>query len=474
MSLFNFGKDKQKDEANPVVMAYLEDAQMLKSPAMLIDSRKNEIPCSITTIQEDANLLHLHLKANLLAEKGSKVGFILIIDNMRILGTSKLNEIRPGNAVIEIPESFDISERRRKQRAKINPREGTSITLLSGLFDGIGVTGLIENLSETGARVRVENAIEIKTEKKMSISSRTIKTNQIFPIVKITKIPHCVAAIECGGKVVYTEASSGSFYIGLSFEELKSEYARMIESFVSSRNTPPPTALPSRVRRQKESTLVDPASKPHKETDSHEESESADKSSSESKSQHESDDKSKPESAEHEEVKAPDGDAAPAAKTPQASEATQSHTPIDETTQTLKRPGPTPLQKLKRRTRTVVLCGTNEKALDQLEKIFHEEGYGKVLRPQGMEELVGSVPQGGAGIILLDLDMPADNCIAVASTIMTHISDPIPIVVISESGQITVGTNLDAQKAGISLLLSGPLKVDNTLFNKMEELMGIG
>ncbi|MDR0498599.1 MAG: response regulator [Holophagales bacterium] len=485
MALFGFGKDKQKDEANPVVMAYLEDAQMIKSPAMLLDAHKNEIPCSISAIQEDAGLLHLHLNANLFAEKGSKIHFILIMDNMRIMGASKINEVRPGNAVIDIPESFEIYERRKKQRAKINPREGTTCTLLTGLFDGIGITGLVENISETGARMKVENAIEIKTEKKFSISSRTLKVGQIFPIVKISKIPHCIVTIECGGKAVYTEATVGNFYIGLSFEEFKSEYARIIETFVSSRNSPPPTALPPRVRRQKESNLVDPGSKPTKETVATEESESTSKASPESKPSESkpSESKSKsspeskpPESSENKAINAPSSkDVAPAESKPAtANETTQTVAPVEETAPALKRPAPTPLQKLKRKARTVVLCGTDEKTLNPLEKIFHEEGYGKILRPQNLDELIESAPQGGTGIILLHLNMPVENCIAVASTILTHISDPIPLVVISENGQITVGATLDAQKAGISLLLTGPLKIDDALFNKVEELMGIG
>jgi len=477
MALFGSGKDKQKNQANPIVMAYLEDAQMIKSPAMLLDSHKNEIPCNIVAIQEDSNQLHLQLHANLFADKGTKVGFIVIIDNMRILGSSKIQEVRPGSAIIDIPDSFELHERRKKQRAKVNPREGTTATLLSGLFDGIGITGLIENMSETGLRVKVEKAIEIKTEKKITVSSRTLKVGQIFPIVKISKIPQCIATIECGGKVVYIEVTNGVSYIGLSFEELKSEYVRIIEKFVSNRNSPPPTSLPPRVRKQKETIRVDPVSQPSKGgSESEEETEAGAKSkTASSKSAHEP--------AKEDSAKTPPSNAAAAEKKPETDHETpqpqqqaqpQSQPNAAPSQSHSKRPEPTPLQKLKRRTRTILLFGTEDDTLDQLEKTFQEEGYAKVVRPQSLDEIFESAPQGGAGILLLNLNMPVENCIDIAISILAHISDPIPIVLIPESGQITVGAHLDAQKAGISLLLPGPLKVDDALFSKMEELMGIG
>jgi|GEM_PF-425113 len=486
MALFGSSKEKQKHMANPIVMAYLEDAQMIKSPAMLIDSHKNEIPCNISMIQEESNQLHLILHANLFADKGVKVAFVVVIDNMRIMGSSKIQEVRPGNAIIDIPDSFELSERRKKQRAKVNPREGTTATLLSGLFDGIGITGLIENLSETGFRVKVEKAIEIKSEKKISISSRNLKVGQIFPIVKISKIPQTIATIECGGKVIYIEVTNGVSYIGFSFEELKSEFVRVLEKFVSNRNSPPPTSLPPRMRKQKETTLVDPVSKTSKDGEElPEESELTGKSKNvASKSTHESAKEEKKEEKQEAAKSSPSsGDTAPAEKKPETQETshTQSQSqsqpqpsaPTGQTSHAAKRPEPTPLQKLKRRTRTIILFGEDD-TLDHLEKTFQSEGYAKVIRPQSLDEIFESAPQGGAGILLLSLGMPVENCIDIASSILAHIADPIPIVVIPEEGQITVGATLDAQKAGISMLLPGPLKVDDALFNKMEELMGIG
>jgi c-di-GMP-binding flagellar brake protein YcgR len=470
MAIFGLGKDSKKDGGDPTVMAYLEDALRLKAPAMLIDPHKNELPCNIGSIREEEGTMNLQLHANLLAEKGAKVGFVVIVDNMRIYGTSKLQEVKPGHAAIDFPGSFELSERRKKQRAKVNPREGTTATLLSGLFDGIGITGLVDNISEGGVRVRVENAIEIKTEKKISITSRTLRTGQIFPIVKIAKIPRCIVTIECGGRVIYTEVNSGVTYIGLAFEEFKSEYAKAIESFVSGRSSPPPTSLPPRARRAKEEFIeVGGHADAHagKEDGADKEKEGKEKDSKEKE----------PKEGKH---KDEHWDAPPPAPEPDPAQQAQGQPaalaavpPQSEQTGPSGRPGPSPLQKLKRKTKTIVLCGTDEDLVSSLEKLFQHEGYGKVACPNGLDEIIGVAPPGGAGLIVLALDIPFENCLGLAGAIQAQIPDPTPMVLISDGIPPGVGAAHDAQGAGISLLLPKAAKIDDAVFNKLEELMGI-
>jgi hypothetical protein len=509
MSLFSFGKEKQKEGGDPTVMAYLEDAFRVKAPCMLI--HKNEIPCNISVIQEPAGTMQLHLHANLMADKGTKVSFVLIIDGMRIGGHSKLQEVKPGSAVIDIPSSFELMERRKKQRAKTNPREGTTVALLSGLFDGIGISGLADNLSEGGVRVKVENAIEIKSEKRITITGRTLHSGQIFPIVKISKIPRTVATVECGGKMVYTEVTSGTTYVGVSFEELKSEFGKLIDGFVTSRASPPPNSLPPRARRHKEESPgggggVGLSDRPAPKDDSKSEAkEDSKKDSKDSKSESKSDSKggsvslppqatpdfSAPPASDAAASPTPDSaiGAAPTAptaaagggapstpNTPESSEPPPGMEPdgmLDGEQEPLDRPAPTPLQKIKRKGRSVVLFGTDVDALSRLGALLLADGYGRVQQIGKIEDLIDSAPPGGAGLILLDLDMPFEHCLAISNSIAAHLPDKTPLVLVSENSQIGIAATNDAQKAGVSLLLPRPLKIDNSLLNKFEELMGI-
>jgi hypothetical protein len=472
MSLFSFGKDKNKEGGNPTVMAYLEDAQRTKCPAMIIDSRKNEIPCSIVAIQEPDGTLQLNLKANLLAEKGSKITFVIIIDSMRIGGASKLHEVKPGNAVIDIPDSFELMERRKKQRAKINPREGTTCILLSGLFDGIGITGLPENMSENGLRLKVEKALEIPSERPVHLTSRHTPVGQIFPILKLSKIPRVVATIEAAGKLVYSEASMGTTYLGISFEEMKSEYAKVIGTFVAGRASPLPNSLPSRARRQ--NADLD-SSRPASATASSDDGSKSDSSASE-KSDATSSEKSSattPEKSAPAQVAPTETEKLPAVESPAASASAVSAPPTDAPSETIqappKRPVPTPLQKLKRKGKTIILFGVEDQTLV---KLLQEDGYGKVVCPESMEELLESLPQGGQGLLLLDLDMPFDNCLAIAGSILDHSPDPIPMILIPENEQVSTDQVNDAQMIGISELLPRPLKIDDDLFVKIDELIG--
>ncbi|MCL1894629.1 MAG: hypothetical protein FWG02_10450 [Holophagaceae bacterium] len=476
MALFSFGKDKQKDEIDPTVLAYMEDAQRTKCPAMVIDPHKNEIPCSIVAVQEGAGTLQLQLHANLIGEKGAKITFVVIIDSMRIGGPSKIQEVKPGSAVIDIPASLELMERRKKQRAKINPREGTTCILLSGLFDGIGITGLADNMSENGARIKIEKALEIQTEKPIKITTRNTPNGQIFPILKISKIPRCVATLEGAAKLVYSEVQSGTTYIGITFEEMKSEFSKVINNFVSSRTSPPPNSLPPKARR-----FVDPEPPARQ----------ADTSPKDDDKDYEKQNKKEIKDTKDTKVVAPapekampaSGDlgggsqpgVAPieqplAESDAQVGDEKELNNDEDETIDLPQRPVPTPLQKLKRKARTIVLFGADEEILV---KMLLAEGYGKVICPNNMEELLESLPQGGTGLLLLDMDMPLDECIFIAKNLLSHLEEPPPVILISENNQVGVGDTLEAQRSGISLLLPRPLKINDALFNKMEELMGI-
>jgi hypothetical protein len=483
MSLFNFGKDKPKEEGNPTVMAYLEDALRTKCPAMIIDSRKNEIPCSIVAIQEPNGTMQLQLRANLLAERGSKITFVVIIDSMRIGGSSKLQEVKPGNAVIDIPDSFDLMERRKKQRAKINPREGTTCILLSGLFDGIGITGLPENMSENGMRLKVEKSLEIPSERPINLTSRHTPVGQIFPILKLSKIPRVVATIEAAGRLIYSEASMGTTYLGITFEEMKSEYAKVIGAFVAGRSSPLPNSLPSRSRRSAsvdsggglgpgpgsgsaaaDGSKPDSAApeKPGSEKPGSAAPAPSDKGAPAPSSAAPAENENKP-SAEGSVASTPET-SAPGTSAPMAADGSADKAPV-----ALQRPAPTPLQKLKRKGKTIVLFGVEEE--QALAKLLQDDGYGKVVCPDSMEGLLESIPLGGAGLLLLDLDMPFDNCLAIAGSILDHSPDPIPMILISEDKQVGVGRSNDAQAIGISALLPRPLKIDDALFSKIDELM---
>jgi len=454
MALFGFSKDKPKDGsgADPTVMAYLEDAMRIKSPAMLLDPRKNEIPCSIQSLNEAEGTMQLILRANLLAEKGAKITFVVIVDSMRIGGTSKLHEVKPGSAVVDIPASFELMERRKKQRAKINPREGTTCILLSGLFDGIGITGLPENMSENGARVKVEKALEVKSEKPVTVTSRNVQTGQIFPIMKLSKIPKVVATLEGAAKMVYMEVSSGTTYLGITFEEMKSEFMKAIGNFVAGRATPLPNSLPPRARR----SSVEMDGKP---------------SVGFNPAQGDSKAGSGPQDEKHKHSASESSPATPPPSSPTSQPAAAQEASAQTesvATNEFGRPAPTPLQKLKRKGKTIILFGTDDQTLV---KTLQAEGYGKVACPDSMENLLEAIQQPGAGLLLMDLEMPLDNCLAIAASILGQLSEPVPVVLVSENAQVGVRDNLDAQKAGISLVLPRPLKIDNELFNKIEQLI---
>jgi len=162
MAIFGFGKDK-KDNGNgsELVLAYLEDAQRVRAPFTLAGPRKAETPAILQSLDEAEGTATFQITGPLVAEKGNTVELVFIQEGLRLGGSGRLVENRPGVAVLELPEALEIKERRGQPRARLNPKEGATLTALTGLFEGVGITGVIENLSESGVRVRVEKGMSI-------------------------------------------------------------------------------------------------------------------------------------------------------------------------------------------------------------------------------------------------------------------------------------------------------------------------
>ena len=159
MALFGFGKDKRLAGTSDLVLAYLEDAQRVRSPFFVQDGRKVDRPAALQALNEEAGTLNLQVSGPFAGEKGALLSLVFIHENLRLGASSRLVEIRGGTVVLEIPEELELLERRKQPRARLNPKEGATLTGLTSLFEGVGINGVLENLSESGCRVRVSTPI---------------------------------------------------------------------------------------------------------------------------------------------------------------------------------------------------------------------------------------------------------------------------------------------------------------------------
>jgi hypothetical protein len=209
MAIFGFGKDKE-DPADPgLVLACLEEALRLRSPFRFGDGRR-ETSALVHSVNEETRSFRLLPKDDLALAKGGKVAFTFIHEGLRLGGDGRLLEARPGIVALQLPVSLAVMERRAGPRARLNPKERATFTALQDLFQGVGITGALENIGEGGAKVRVDKAVAIGSDKRLVLGLNLVPPCQRFLVVKLNKVPRCPAVMEAEGRAVHLGHEGGA------------------------------------------------------------------------------------------------------------------------------------------------------------------------------------------------------------------------------------------------------------------------
>jgi c-di-GMP-binding flagellar brake protein YcgR len=118
------------------------------------------------------------------------------------------------------------------------------------------------NICEGGARIRVEKAMSIATEKNLVLGTKLVEPGQTFQILKLNKVPRCPAVMEFTGKAVYIAHDGDGIVLGFSFDKLRDDLKNAIQTLVASRATPLPTEVPPKLRRKPEKKVEEEPTPP--------------------------------------------------------------------------------------------------------------------------------------------------------------------------------------------------------------------
>ncbi|BDU74755.1 response regulator [Mesoterricola silvestris] len=437
MAIFGFGKDKKDGGGSQeLVLAYLEDAQRVRAPFTLSGPRKAEVPAVVQGIDESEGTVTFQITGPLLAEKGNAVELIFIQEGLRLGGSARLLETRSGVAVLELPDALELKERRGAPRARLNPKEGATITALTGLFDGVGITGTIENISESGVRLRVEKGMAIKGEKRLPLGTGLVPVGQPFMLIKLNKVPKCPAVMELEGKAVYLDAGSGGLTMGIAFSRPKADVAGALRGLVASRTSAIPSSLPPKTRRKAEppssGLLADePLVRPRPQEEP----------------------KTRPA-----EVKAEAPPPPPEPPKPEEEEA-QPAAKSDV------------LARLKKRSRAVVVLSRTAAFDDILKGFLQEDGFGRVLSTTFPEEVFELLRQPNLGVLLLDGDMTVVESLEFVKRLQATCEDLPPIVLAAED--ISTAIVLAARRHGVAQLVVRPYVLDATFSALLSEQVAL-
>jgi CheY-like chemotaxis protein len=437
MAMFGLKKSKPS-EGSDLVLAYLEEAQRVRTTLTLIDGKGREVAATLASVGEDR--ISLNTQGPLSAEKGAGMSLVFLLDGLRFKAESKLVDVKPGSAVLDLPAAIALAERRRKPRARLNAREGATATALTSLFDGVGISGPIENISEGGVCIRVERAMEVKTQRKMHMGPNLLAVGQPMMLVKLSKIPKS-PPIELGGTVAYLDASQG-LLVGIAFEPGKESLLAPVRALVASRTTAIPTSVPPKARRQPEAEreAEEPVHRPAP--------------------------RKEPETASEPDPKpAPPVPAAPPAPAPEAAAPPEPPAHHDERAQALLR--------VKKRTRSLLLAMPEGPDRDRVAAYLSEDGYGHVRCADTLTDLLDCLDRPPIHLILVDGGVAELQGLALVSLLQHRLGEEMPPVILAEAS-VDAELVLGAQETGVAQILVKPYEPDADFAHMIEEHLGIG
>ena len=412
MAIFGFGKDKKDTGAGAEqVLAYLEDGQRARTSFTLAGPKKTEGPATIQAIDEAEGVITFQTPLH--AEKGARIEFTCIQEGLRLGGSGTVVDLRPGLVLLALPEALELNERRSQPRARLNPKEGTTLTALTGLFEGVGVNGVVENLSEGGARIRVEKALNLKGEKRLPLGSALLPAGQPFMVIKLNKAPKCPAVLELTGRAVFLDASAG-LTMGIAFDPLRPDQASALRGLVASRTTPVPAALPPKARRRAEAPAPDV-----------------------------------PEAA-------PEPRPAPRPEPPPAPGPELAKEPVPVEPPPAARMDA--LTRMKMRSRAVVALAASPAHGDVLKAFLQEEGYGRALVTHAPGAFMEFLQQPNLAVILIDGSFSTLDALQFITQLKgTHPVLPPVILAVEEASTAVV---LAARRNGVAQILVKPYALD--------------
>jgi CheY-like chemotaxis protein len=420
----------------------------VRANLFVMDPKGRETQASLVAVTEER--LTLAVQGPVVAEKGETIGLLFYLDGLRLKAKGRLLEAKPGTLVVDLPASIGLAERRKRARARLNPREGATAIALTGLFDGVGITGIIENISETGVCIRVEKALDVKTQRKMHMGANLVAVGQPFMLVKLSKLPKC-AVLELEGTVAYVDASQG-LLVGIAFDPGKSGLLGPVRALVASRTTAPPTALPPKARRQ-------PEEEPEDQEPIH----------------HRPSPKKEPEPAPVVPAEAAGPEPPPpATQTEPVREPKPAQAQAPEAVPTAAMDHRSlAILRMKKRTRGILLALPAGPHRDALAACLSQDGYGRVPTADVLTDLLDLLDRPGIHLILVDGGVAELQGLALASLLRHRMGDELPPVILAEDS-VDAELVLGAQETGVAQILVKPYDLDADFLHMIEGHLGIG
>jgi CheY-like chemotaxis protein len=148
----------------------------------------------------------------------------------------------------ELPEAILRAERRGQPRARFSVREQVQVTALEGMADGLGLSGILLNLSIGGLLFRVDRAVDLRRDRLMPLRADLLAPGTELAVVRILDLPR-VPELQARAMVRHCDLRGEGLVMGLSFEAMGGMEAQLLDRFLAERMPEFGPAFPRKRRR---------------------------------------------------------------------------------------------------------------------------------------------------------------------------------------------------------------------------------
>ena len=245
------------------ILAYLEQLLRLRSELVLRLSESSEAfyTAWVEAVDETERRLTLSFRTRPAQEpkQGTPVFLWFTLDGLRFRTSARF--LRRGaymQSEFSLPEAMLHAERRGQARARFTVRENVQVAILQGMNEGIGLNGLLLNLSLGGLLLRVDRAIDLRKDKLLSLRGDLLAPGTLLAAVRILDLPR-TPELEMRGLVRHCDLRSEGLTLGLSFEAMGGMEAQALERVLAERM---PEFGPSFPRKRRHGEVDPPEGEP--------------------------------------------------------------------------------------------------------------------------------------------------------------------------------------------------------------------
>lgn len=221
------------------ILAWLEELSRIDTELDLDFPNSDHLPVAgkVRTVSEETASCSILFKYKPAKEPspGQRMHVVFPLDGKRFQasltyqGRGSYLEYRFG-----LPSAIHHAERRESVRVKMRPNDHFNIVALQGLFEGLGFSGMLVDLSMGGCCFRAERVIQIQAERRIAVTSDLLAAGTAFALIRLTNLPH-LPLVECGARLCSMRQAGDAVLLALRFEGLGAFETGILGRFLSER-----------------------------------------------------------------------------------------------------------------------------------------------------------------------------------------------------------------------------------------------